>query len=350
MRFASDNWAGVPPRIAEALMAHSGGQASAYGTSDLDRKIEATFNEIFECEVGVFFVGTGTAANSLALAACGKAGGVALCHDEAHVAEDEGGAPQFLSSGNRLRRMPGRFGKIDPEGLEPAFEKFRLRGVHHGRPVAVTISQATEIGTVYSVDEIAQIAKISHGEGLPVHMDGARFANALVTLGVSPAEMTWKAGVDIVSFGGTKNGCWCAEALLCFKPELVEDFAYLRKRTGHLFSKSRFIAAQFEAYFRDGLWLDLARHANSMAQELAGVVENSANSRLAWPVQANQVYAVMNRERAAAMLEAGAAFHEWPRPAAHRDVTEKGEGLYRLVTNFSTESAEIEAFAALLNR
>ena len=350
MQFSSDNWAGASPQISQAVVENSLGFASAYGSNDLDKAVEARFCELFEREVAVLTVATGTAANSLALALAMKPGGIALAYREAHVIEDECGAPEFFMGSGRIEPLDGDLGKISAESLSAALSRYDPPFLHHGRATALTMTQSSEVGTVYRVDEISGLAAMAHAAGLAVHMDGARFANGLVSLGVTPAEMTWKAGIDMLSFGGTKNGCWCAEALLCFKPELVEDFAYLRKRTGHLFSKSRFIAAQFDAYFRDGLWLNLARHANAMAQELAGVVENSANSRLAWPVQANQVYAVMNRDRAAAMLEAGAAFHEWPRPAAHRDVIGKGEGLYRLVTNFSTESAEIEAFAALLNR
>ena len=347
MKFASDNWAGVPPRIAEALMAHSGGQASAYGTSDLDRKIEATFNEIFECEVGVFFVGTGTAANSLALAACGKAGGVALCHDEAHVAEDEGGAPEFLSSGNRLRRMPGKLGKIDPEGLEPAFEKFRLRGVHHGRPVAVTISQATEIGTVYSVEEIAAIAEISHGEGLPVHMDGARFANALVTLGVTPAEMTWKAGVDVAVFGGTKNGLMGAEAVIFFNPEQAASFEYRRKRGGHLFSKHRYLSAQMAAYLRGDLWRTLAQAANDKMARLADGLRASNRISFAQGIApaANMLFADMPRGLHKRLKGEGAVYHLYSGPLEGSD--NDAPLTCRLVTDWSLPDAQIDRFVQL---
>ncbi|HVW56074.1 MAG TPA: low specificity L-threonine aldolase, partial [Rhizobiaceae bacterium] len=269
MHFASDNWAGAHPRIAESLAAHASGFAPAYGASDLDRKVEEKFSEIFEREVSVFFVATGTAANSLALTSVSRPGGVAFCHRESHVVEDEGGAPEYLSGGTRLHPVDGALGRIDPDGLLAKMAHFDPEFVHSGQPVAVSITQSTEIGTVYSLDAIEKIGAICREKDLPLHMDGARFANALVSLGTTPAEMTWKRGVDLLSFGGTKNGCWCAEAIVVFDSSRAREMPFIRKRAAQLFSKSRFIAAQFDAYFADDLWLDTARYSNAMAGRLA---------------------------------------------------------------------------------
>ena len=235
MFFASDNWAGAHPAINERLLKESTRFAAAYGTSDLDRAIEHRFNEIFEREVAVFFVATGTAANSLALASLAKPGGVTFAHSEAHVIEDECGAPDFFS-GMRMSPVDGALGKMDPAHLKSRIARYPQDAVHHGRATAVTVTQATEVGSIYTLPEIEAIAAIAHENGLPLHMDGARFANALVHLDVSPAEMTWKRGVDVLSFGGTKNGCWCAEAIVFFDPAMARELPFLRKRSAQLSS------------------------------------------------------------------------------------------------------------------
>ena len=260
----------------------AGGFDPAYGSGEHDKRVASRFNEIFEREVAVFFVATGTAANSLALASVARPGGVSFCHREAHIVEDECGAPEYLSGGSRLYAVDGALGKIDPVRLKTAIAHFPPAFVHAGQPAAISITQATEIGTVYSLDEIDTIAAIARENDIPLHMDGARFANALVSLDVSPAEMTWKRGVDMLSFGGTKNGCWCAEAVVLFDPAKARDFAFYRKRAAQLFSKSRFIAAQFEAYFKDDLWLDTARHSNGLGGKLAAALMASNHARLAW--------------------------------------------------------------------
>lgn len=223
-----------PPCHQRTAFAESTRFAAAYGTSALDLSIEKRFNEIFEREVAVFFVATGTAANSLSLASIARPGGLTFCHSEAHVIEDECGAPDFFS-GMRMVAVEGPDGKMLPENLIERIARYPQDAVHHGRAAAITMTQATEAGTVYTLDEIDAIAKIAKENGLPLHMDGARFANALAALGTTPAEMTWKRGVDVLSFGGTKNGCWCAEAIVFFDPALAKDFAFLRKRTAQLF-------------------------------------------------------------------------------------------------------------------
>lgn len=343
MFFASDNWAGAHPAINERLLKESTRFAAAYGTSELDQSIEQRFNEIFEREVAVFFVATGTAANSLALASLAKPGGVTFAHSEAHVIEDECGAPDFFS-GMRMSPVEGPLGKMDPKHLRSRIARYPQDAVHHGRAAAVTMTQATETGTIYTLDEIGTMAAIAHEHGLPLHMDGARFANALVNLGATPAEMTWKRGVDVLSFGGTKNGCWCAEAIVFFEPAMSKELPFLRKRSAQLFSKSRFIAAQFEAYLQDGLWLDLARHANSMADRLRAGLDASNSARQAWPTTSNEVFAVIPIETMKAAHNKGAKFYDWLEPHDMVEPVAEGHMLIRLVTSFATEPQDVDAF------
>ena len=344
MHFASDNWSGAHPRIAESLTRHAQGFASAYGTSDLDRAIEERFSAIFEREVAVFFVATGTAANSLALASVAKAGGVSFCHADAHVNADEGGAPEFLTGGTRLFGVEGAEGKMDPRALDAAISRYEPASPHHGRAMAVTVTQATEVGTVYTLDELDAIAAVAKARNLPLHMDGARFANALVALGSSPAEMTWKRGIDILSFGGTKNGCWCAEAIVFFNPDLAAEMPFIRKRSAQLFSKSRFISAQLEAYLDAGLWLDLASHSNAMADRLRAGLSAKNTARLAWETTANEVFVVIEKSSADRAREKGARFHPWQPPQGWLPLPKENETLIRLVTSFATTEDEVDQF------
>jgi threonine aldolase len=348
MFFASDNWAGAHKSIAERLLKESTGFAAAYGTSDLDKKVEARFAEVFERDVSVFFVATGTAANSLSLASVQRPGGITFCHSEAHVIEDECGAPEFFSGSARLVPVSGESGKIDPARLSARIAGFPEDAVHHGRATAVTITQATEIGTVYSLPEIGEISTIARKSNLPLHMDGARFANALVALGATPAEMTWKRGVDILSFGGTKNGCWCAEAIIFFNREQAKEMPFIRKRAAQLFSKSRFIAAQFDGYFEDNLWLDLAGHSNGMADRLRAGIGASNCAKLAWPTASNEVFAVVQKSAARTAEEKGAKFYEWPVPVATLELVGDDETLIRLVTSFATTEADVDGFLKCL--
>ncbi len=348
MYFGSDNWSGCTPKINEALAKASFGAVPAYGASEIDKRAEARFAEIFERECAVLFVATGTAANSLALALTMKPGGIAIAHQGAHVVEDECGGPEFMMGGGRIETVGGANGRIDPQGLSAKLKNFDPPFLHHGRATALTITQATECGTVYSVEEIGALSEQAKRIGLGVHMDGARFANALVHLDVSPAEMTWKAGVDMVSFGGTKNGCWCAEALVVFDPGKRQEAEYLRKRSGQLFSKSRFIAAQFNAYLDDDNWLTTARHSNGMAARLSAAIQRSASVRLAWESQANEVFMVAGKQTEDRLRQAGAHFYEWHTPDWMVKKPGASEAVYRLVTSFATTDEEVERFASLI--
>jgi len=348
INFASDNWAGAHPAIGEALVEHSRGFASAYGTSELDKRVENRFCEIFEREVAVFFVGTGTAANSLSMALLNRPGGVIFTHKEAHMREDEGGAPEFLTGGARTHGASGTLGRIAPEALDEVIRLFPAEFVHSGQPMAVSITQATEIGTVYSLDDIAAISEVCRAHSLPLHMDGARFANALVALNTTPAEMTWKRGVDVLSFGATKNGCWCAEAIVVMDPDKARDLAFIRKRAAHLFSKSRFIAAQFEAYLREDLWLRNATHANSMTARLAERINQSNAARLAWQPQANELFAIIKKQTAQSMNKKGVFFYPWKVPSGAELTLAPDEELYRFVTSFATTEEEVDSVGEML--
>ncbi len=349
MNFASDNWTGASPRIAEALSTAAGGYAPAYGGDPLTADVTAMLSRVFERDVAVFFVGTGTAANALALAHVARPGGVVFCHRHAHIAADEAGAPEFLSGGSRLHGIAGGGGKITPADLGAAIALYPAEAVFHGQPSAVSISQLTEAGTAYAADEIATIAEVAHGAGLPLHMDGARFANAVVGLGASPADITWRAGVDMLSFGGSKNGCFAAEAVIFFDPDKAKGFEFQRKRAGHLFSKSRFIAAQFAAYLDGDHWLDLATHANGMAARLAAALGSAASARLALEPHGNEVFAYLSLDADQRLKSAGAFYYPWSAEGLGVAPAEEDEVLVRLVTSFRTSDEEIEQFAGLLD-
>ena len=348
MNFASDNWAGAAPQIADALHKASAGFASAYGSSDNDKALEQRFNDIFEREVSVFFVGTGTAANALAMSLVNRPGGVVFCHEEAHIIEDECGAVETMTGGARLYPVSGTNGKMNLNALTKAIARYPSDHVHAGQPMAISITQATEAGTVHSLDEIKAMSEIAKAHNLPLHMDGARFANALVALGCSPAEMTWKAGIDLLSFGATKNGCWCGEAVVVFDPEKAHQMQYLRKRAAHLFSKTRFITAQLHAYLDDDLWLNLARHANDKAAQLAKIFSGNAHARLAWPAEANELFSIMPKHLAQDLMDKGSHFYEWHAPKTSDIHIADDEAIYRFVTSFATTDADIENFSKAL--
>lgn len=349
MNFASDNWAGAAPAVMSALSRHSSGFEPAYGTDPLTDGISQKFNEIFERDVAVYYVATGSAANSLSLAAYAKPGGIVFCHKTAHIQVDECNCPEFMTGGAKLVGVEGAGGKITPEGLTAAMDAYPDGVVHHGQVATVSITQATECGTVYSLDEIRAIKAAARSRSIPLHMDGARFGNALVTLGCTPAEMTWKAGVDVLSFGATKNGCWCAEAVVFFDLEAAKGFEYLRKRGGHLFSKSRFVSAQLEGYFENGSWLETATHANRMAGKLAGAIRD-AGGRTAWDVEANELFPILKRSRFEKLKSAGARIYEWPADDLGENLAPAADEVcFRMVTSFATSDHDVDAFVKVLS-
>ena len=280
MEFGSDNMAGASPRVIEALAAANGGAAAAYGADTHTARAAERLAEIFEHPCAVFLVATGTGANALALGSLTPPWGAVFCHADAHVMDSECGAPEFFTGGAKLVGIPGEAGKIEPEALGAALSLFPSDSVHQVRPAALSLSQATECGTIYTCDEIARLAAVAHGAGLRVHMDGARFANALVSLGCTPAAITWQAGVDALSFGATKNGALACEAVVFFEPERAAHFGLQRKRGGHTVSKGRFLGAQMNAYLDDDHWLDLARLANGRATGRRKPTRSSPSCRL----------------------------------------------------------------------
>src|SRR3954463_11756200 len=269
MNFASDNTAGIAPEILQALAAGNAGFALGYGNDDVTRAVEKRIGEVFERDVAGFLVPTGTAANALALAHISPPWGAVFAHAEAHILTDECGAPEFFGSGLKLVGMPGAGCKVAPETLAETVTHYEGHAPHQVIPAAFSFAQACEAGTIYRPDEIAALAKIAHAHGMKVHMDGARFANALVRTNASPAEGTWKAGVDVLSFGATKGGAMAAEAVVFFDRADAKNMAERRKRAGHLVSKHRYLALQFQAFLKDDCWLRLAPHANAMADRLA---------------------------------------------------------------------------------
>jgi len=333
--FASDNVSGASPEIVAALAAAAEGGAMPYGADDWTARVEAKCAEIFEAEVAVFPVATGTAANALALAALTPPHGAIYCHPGSHAYADECGAPEFYSGGARLVTVEGASGKIAAGDLAAMLADARPHGVHNVRPAALTVSQATEAGTVYSTDELAALAEVAHGHGMGVHMDGARFANALVHQGLSPADATWRRGVGVLSFGATKNGALAAEAVIFFRPELAHEFGERRKRGGHLLSKMRFISAQLDAYLSGDLWLRNARAANRAAARLAEGLEVIAGARLVHLVEANEVFATLPGPVIDALEADGYGFYRMG-----------GAGVIRLVASFNTSDADVDSFIA----
>jgi threonine aldolase len=336
--FRSDNVAGMPAEVLEALARAAAGSDSAYGEDGWTQRLQAKLTDLFEHEVSVFVVATGTAANALALSTLVPPWGAIFCHEEAHIATDECGAPEFLTGGAKLIALPGPHAKLDPTIIENRLSR-SSRGVHHVQPAAVSLSQSTEAGTVYAVSEVGAIGETCRRHGLRLHMDGARFANAIAHLGCAPSETTWRAGVDALSFGLTKNGAAAAEAVIFFDRALAEGFAYRRKRAGHLFSKMRFVSAQFEALLSNGLWLRLAAQANATATRLAKGLARERGVRLLHPVEANELFVLVPEMRIAALERAGFLFYRWD--------CDEGPCI-RLVTAFDTEPAHIDGLLAAL--
>ncbi len=335
MNFGSDNTAPVAPEIMAALARANDGRAPAYGADRWSDRLQEAMSSIFERDVTVFPVATGTAANALALSALMPPWGRVYCHRNAHIVEDECGAPILFTGGGTLEVLDGPAGRIAPEAIREAIANLRLGDQHQAQPAVISITQASEWGTVYDPEEIAALAGLGREYGMSLHMDGARFANALVHLGCSPAEATWKAGVDVLSFGATKNGAMAAEAVVFFDPARAEDFLFRRKRGGHLFSKMRYLSVQLLAYLENDLWLKNARHANEAASRLAAGLQQLPGVELAAPVQANEIFIRLPAGMADGLREKGYYFYDWP---------QAGPGGVRLVTAYDTPAADVDAF------
>ncbi len=338
--FASDNVTAMAPEILASLAAANEGPAMPYGDDPVTERVRARFNDLFETETVVFPVATGTAANVLGLSLLAPPYGAVYCHRDAHIVVDECGAPEFYTGGAKLVTLDGMEGKLTAPELSDAIGGAGV--VHHVQPAAISLTQATEVGTLYTPEEISAIAHVARSNKLAVHMDGARFANAIAALGCSPAEMTWKAGVDVLAFGATKNGAMAAEAVVIFKPELAAEFGFRRKRGGHLFSKGRFLSAQLEAYLADDLWLRHARHANALADQMAKGLSALPGVTLHYPVAANMLFLSLPEPMIDGLKAAGFMFYDWTTPG-----TPAGKREIRLVTAFNTVSEDVAAFVAL---
>jgi len=341
MWFTSDNASGAAPEVMAAVTAANAGYARSYGADAFMDRARDQIREIFEApEAAVYLVATGTVANALALSLYCPPWGAVFCHQHAHITEDECGAPEFYMHGAKLVLVHGAHGRMDPAALEAAIVKAKGSGVHGVQPGAVSITNVTEAGTVHSVAEVAALAAVARAHGLPVHLDGARFANALVATGATAAEMTWKAGVDVVSFGGTKNGCMGVEAVVIFDPAKAWEFELRRKRGGHLFSKHRFLSAQMVGYLEDGLWLRLAAHANAMGARLVRGLAQMPDVTMVHPVEANILFPEWATGTHARLEAAGAAYYPFPAPM--------GRERARLVASWSTTEADVDRFLAAL--
>ena len=330
--FASDNYAGICPEAVQALLAANIGHEPAYGDDRWTQKATDLIRELFETDCEVFFVFNGTAANALALSSlCQSYHGV-ICHELAHVETDECGGPEFFSNGSKLLLGSGANGKLTPAVIEELVTK--RSDIHYPKPKVISITQATETGTVYSVAEIAAIAGQAQKHSLKLHMDGARFSNAVATLGVKPRQLTWEAGVDVLCFGGTKNGLSVSETVIFFKHDLAVDFEYRCKQAGQLASKMRFIAAPWAGLLESGAWLRNAQHANRMAKLLAGLLDAMPGVRKLFPVQANSVFVELPVPAIDALREKGWRFY-----------TFIGAGGVRLMCAWDTTEESVRALA-----
>lgn len=341
MNFASDNTTGVHPRILAAMAAASVGRAMPYGVDDATRRVERRFAEIFERDCAVFLVGTGAAANALALSTLVPPWGAIYCHPGGHINADECGAVEFYTGGAKLVAIPGTAGKIAAADIARAFRRSGAGSVHVTQPAAVSLTQLTEAGTIYRPDELGAIGEVCRRHGLALHVDGARFANAVAGSGRSPADLTWRAGVDALSFGATKNGAMAAEAVLFFEPARATTTGWRRKRGGQLWSKHRFLAAQMEAYLAGDLWLDCARHSNAMAARLAAGLAGLPGAGFRDPVEGNEIFARLPVAVLDGLERDGARFYRWD---------DEDPGLIRLVAGYDTVPADVDAFVASARR
>jgi threonine aldolase len=335
LRFLSDNTSTVCPEIMAALQTANHGLAAPYGEDSWTERLDGALSAFFGTDVRAFAVLSGTAANALALATVSPPYGAIFAHEEAHIVTDECGAPGFFSGGAQLALLPGEHGRLPPEKLLEALAA--PVDLHRVQPAALSLTQPTEAGTVYRSEDISKLAAIAHGRGLKVHMDGARLANALVFLDCDPGEITWRAGVDVLSFGATKNGALAAEAVVFFDRALVRDFELRRKRAGQLLSKSRYVAAQLIAYVEDGLWKRNAARTNALATRIG----RSAGAALLHPVEANEVFLRLGVPRRRALREAGFEFY---------DSGAESRGEARFVVAWDQPESDVQALCEALGR
>lgn len=341
MNFSSDNSAPAAPEILDAMQRINEGYQPSYGTDEVAEAVQERIREIFESATArVFLVSTGTAANALCLACLCPPWATIYCHQKSHVEEDECGAPEFYTGGAKLTQLSGAHGRIDPAQLEHALRTAAPVGVHNVQRGALSLTNSTELGTTYNCDSITALAAKAAEYKIPVHLDGARFANALVHLNCTPAEMTWKSGISAVVFGGTKNGLMGVETVILFDEEMAWEFELRRKRGGHLLSKHRYLSAQMDAYLTDNLWLRLAEQANAQTRYLMSRVQSLPDAEIAHPVEANMVFLALPRCLHQQALANGAHYYLWHGASLAGDPQEKI--IARLVCNWSTTENDID--------
>ena len=330
--FRSDNTHGTSSEVLAALADAATGTISSYGNDEITARVLERCRAIFETDLAIFPVLTGTAGNGLSIAAMTPPRGAVFCHEDAHIHRDEMGAPEFFTSGAKLIPIAGANGKLAARDVARVIVEIGGEG-RTAKPACVSLTQATEAGTVYTADETRAICQVAHEAGCRVHMDGARFANAVVCTGATPADLTWRAGVDVLVFGGTKNGTMAGEMIVVFDQTMKSELSTRWHRSGHRLSKMRFLSAQFDGYLRDDVWLRNARHANAMASRLAA----GLSAEILRPVDANIVFARFAPGVAASLRERGFLFYDWP---------VFGEGAVRIVTGFSTTEADVDGLIA----
>lgn len=351
MQFGSDNQTGCAQQVLDALVAANRGHSHGYGHDPWTSRAVDALREVFETDLDAFFVTTGTAANCLALSNLVQPWQVIVSHVQSHIAMDESTAPEFFSGGARVQGLGFGQGKLTADLLQDYLARMGKEFPHNAQPGALSITQATECGLVYSPAEIAQLAQCAHAHAMHIHMDGARFSNALVSQGCSPADLTWRAGVDVLTLGASKNGCLAAEAIIVFRKELVPGMQERRKRSGHLLSKGRFLGAQMLAWLDNGLWLNLARHANQKAAELARRLATVPTLSLAWPVQANEIFVIMPRATYEHLERQGAECYEWyPDALPDGSTLAHDETFVRLVCSFATTQEHLDELMSQLQQ
>lgn len=349
MFFGSDNQSGASSQILEIIQTANAGNTHGYGDDEWTKQGIDALKDVFECDLEAYFVATGTASNCLALSCLVQPWQTILCHHQSHIIMDESTAPELFSGGARLKSISKGAGKLTAELLETHFKYEGQDVPHNSLSGAISITQVNEVGLVYTPVEIKALTAVAKDHGLNVHMDGARFANALAKLKCTPAELTWKSGVDVLSLGATKCGALCAEAVIFFNKELADSMTHRRKRTGHLISKGRLFGAQFVGWLKDGHWLELANHANNQALQLAEALSPFKEIQLIWPVQSNELFVTMPKDLAKHLQAAGAEFYEWYPEALPPNVRlDENNVFVRLVTSFATQDNHRVDFSGLI--
>ena len=349
MYFGSDNQTGASSQVLAMLTQANSGYTHGYGDDQWTNQAVEALKTLFECDLEAYFVATGTAANSLALSCMVKPWESVLCHDSAHIILDESTAPELFTGGARMRSISQGEGKMSPKHLQDYLQTIGTDYPHNVRAAALSITQASESGLVYTPEQVSALSRMAKDNGLSVHMDGARFANAVASQQCTPAELSWKAGVDVLCLGATKCGALCAEVVIFFNKELADTFTHRRKRGGHLLSKGRLFGAQMVGWLKDDHWLDLAQHANTQATQLAKKIATFGCLQLVWPVESNELFIIMPKGLAEHLQAAGAEFYDWYVDTLPPNITiNENEIFARLVTSFITQDAQCEDFCELI--